>query len=218
MGQELPDNLDMLRAMVSRLNAATTEASAVVSAVEEYLGEELCIGVSGASRPFDSQRVLGDGERELLVTSHLAFGRLSGRERVYVLKVTLEKAEWKEQFTKIVNEECTPWSACSREVKLQSFALLPELLGNLATRVEEVAVQTSRTVQTVRDLLDAMRQPAPPAELEPLPPPTPEPAPAHEPEPSPPPSEAISLHELTASSAPNLFKRPRPKVMTGNGL
>jgi hypothetical protein len=210
MGQELHESFDTLRAMASRLNSATAEATAVVSAVEDYLGEELGIGVSATSGPFDSQRTLGESERELLVTSHLAYGRVNGRDRIYILKATLEKTEWKESFTKIVDEDRTPWSACSREVKLQSFALLPELLGNLATRVEEVATQTYRTVQTVRELLDVMRQPAPTVELEPpYDPPAPD---------SPVPGEATSLHELTASAAPSLFKRPRPRVTTGNGV
>jgi hypothetical protein len=201
MGQELPENLDALRSMASQLNAATAEAGAVISAVEQYLGEEICIGVSGASPPFDSQRAIGDGEREHLVTSHLAFGRVSGRDRIFVLKATLEKTEWTEHFSKVVAEDHTPWDACSREVKLQSFAMLPALLGNLAARVEEVAAQTSRTVQTVRELLDAIRQAPPAAELEP----------------PPSPGEGVSLHELTASSAPDLFKRPRAKATTGNG-
>src|SRR5436305_10882495 len=142
MGQEVRQDMDALRGIAAQLNAAIAEANGVVQAVDHFLGEELCIGVSAASRPFDSQRALGDDDRELVVTAHLAFGRVQGKDRIYVLKVTLEKNEWKENFTKIVAEDRTPWSACSREVKLQSFAMLPELLGNLAARVEEVASQT----------------------------------------------------------------------------
>ena len=95
----------------------------------------------GGEPPFDSQRVLGDDDRELVVTTHLAFGRVQGKDRIYVLKATLEKNEGKENFTRIVAEDRTPWAACSREVKLQSFAMLPELLGNLAARVEEVSTR-----------------------------------------------------------------------------
>ena len=189
----------------------------MVQAVDHFLGEELSIGVSAASRPFDSQRVIGDDARELIVMSHLAFGRVQGKDRVYVLKATLEKNEWKENFTKIVAEDRTPWAACSREVKLQSFVLLPELLANLAVRVDEVANQTTRTIETVRSLIEAMKQPAlPEQELE------------HdlgtsevrgpeqdgeeqgeddgEPE-----SGDVPLHELTVAAAPSLFKRPRGK-------
>ena len=215
MGQELNDNLGSLRAMAPQLNAATAEASSVVQAVEQFLGDELAIGVAGASRPFDSQRAIGEGDRELLVTSHLAFGRFNGRDRIYVLKATLEKAEWKEHFTKVVAEDRVPWTACSREIKLQSFAMLPELIGNLASRVEEVALQTTKTVQTVRELLDAMRHStqAPPPPPAPSHSRAPDPAPAHEPDPEPA-SDGLSLHDLTANATPGLFKRSRARSMS----
>src|SRR3954447_20286253 len=202
MGHEPREDLDALRGIAAQLNATTTEAGAVVQAVDHFLGEELCIGVSAASRPFDSERVLGDDDRELVVTSHLAFGRVQGKERVYVLKATLEKNEWKENFTKIVAEDRTPWAACSREVKLQSFALLPELLGNLAVRVEEVSNQTTRTIETVRALIEVMKQsPAVEHEL------------VHDPgDPVADEPVDVPLHELTVSAAPSLFKRPRPKA------
>ena len=159
MGQELQEDVDTLRGIVSQLNAAAAEASAVVQAVDVFLGDELSIGVSASSRPFDTQRVTGDDNSELVVTSHLAYGRVQGKERLHVLKTTLAKNEWKEDFTKTVAEDRTPWSACSREVKLQSFVKLPELLAALATRVEEVASQTSKTVETVRSLIDTMKEP-----------------------------------------------------------
>jgi hypothetical protein len=201
MGQELREDVEALRGIAAQLNAATAEASLVVQAVDHFLGDDLCIGVSAATRPFDSQRAIGDDDRELVVTSHLAFGRVQGKERIYVLKATLEKNEWKENFTKIVAEDRTSWSSCSREVKLQSFAMLPELLANLAVRVDEVANQTTRTVETVRELIDVMKQPpAPPRALER------EVEHAAEDEPA-----DVPLQELTVSAAPNLFKRPRPK-------
>src|SRR4051794_26005737 len=218
MGHEPREDLDALRGIAAQLNATTTEAGAVVQAVDHFLGEELSIGVSAASRPFDSQRVIGDDARELIVMSHLAFGRVQGKDRVYVLRATLEKNEWKENFTKIVAEERTPWAACSREVKLQSFVLLPELLANLAVRVDEVANQTSRTVATVRSLIEVMKQP--PLQEHELghEPGTPElRGPEQEGEANgenegEPESGDVPLHELTVAAAPSLFKRPRAKV------
>jgi hypothetical protein len=221
MGPETRENLDALRGIAAQLNAANIEATVVVQAVDQYLGEELHIGVTAVSRPFETQRILGDGERETLVTSHLAFGRVHGKDRTYVLKATLEKDEWKEGFNKVVAEERTPWCNCPRELKLQSFSMLPELLGNLAGRVSEVALQTSRTVETVRELMEIMRQP--PLASAPRVPDAFDGAkpggddgddrPAQE-EPSEESVEAaeVSLQELALNSAPNLFKRPRAKV------
>ena len=91
MGQEIREDLDALRGLAAQLNAATAEASMAVQSVDHFLGDDLCIGVSAASRPFESQRALGDDDRELIITTHLAFGRVQGKDRIYVLKATLEK-------------------------------------------------------------------------------------------------------------------------------
>jgi hypothetical protein len=207
MTDEPRENLEALRGMATQLNAATTEAGMVVQSVDHFLSEELGVGVSAMTRPFDSQRAIGEDDRELVVTTHLAFGRVQGKERLYVLRATLEKNEWKENYTKIVGEERIAWSACSRELKLQSFAMLPELLANLAVRVDEVANQTSKTTAIVRDLIEAMKHPSPrqldrerqpEAELDPLEETVSEPG-------------DIPLHELSVSAAPELFKRPRPR-------
>ncbi len=192
MAQDLCVDQDSLCLMTKHLNTAVAEANAIVQAVDHLLGEELGIGISAASRAFDSQRAIGDDDRERLVTSHLAYGRVSGKNRLYVLTATLDKNEWKEPYTQIIAEERTPWAACSREVKLQSFAMLPELLGSLASRVEEVAIQTTKTVEMVRELLDAIR----PSQEEPAPSPA---------------ASAPNDLDLSVNSDPTLFKRPRPK-------
>ncbi len=227
MGQEQRDEMDVLRGIAAQLQAATAEASAVVEAVDHFLAEEVGIGVSVASRPFDSQRVM-DNDRELVLSAHLAYGRVQGKDRIYVLRATFEKNEWNESFSKLVAEDRTPWSACPREVRLQSFALLPELLANQAVRIEEVVNQTTKTSETVRGLIQAMKLPHPRSRSETetgtAPAPVPLPVPvnpsgpqdqdtleddetANEPE-----GANVPLQELTINAAPNLFKRPRAKV------
>jgi hypothetical protein len=162
MAQDILDGLESLTAILPLLNSAMAEATAVVQAVDQFLAEELAVGPWVASRPFDTQRAIGDDGRELLVTSHLACGRVSGKYRIHVLNATLDRADGKDQFTQIVGEERTPWLSCSREVRLQSFAMLPELLGLLATKITEITTQTTRTVETVREVLKSMgRYPTP---------------------------------------------------------
>ncbi len=161
MAQDLIDGLESLTAILPQLNSAMAEATAVVHAVDQFLSEELAVGPWVASRPFDTQRAIGDDGRELLVTSHLACGRVAGKYRLHVLNATLDRAEGKDPFTQIIGEERTPWLSCSREVRLQSFAMLPELLGMLATKISENTSQTTKTVETVRELLKSMgRMPA----------------------------------------------------------
>lgn len=149
-------DLDSLGIVVSQLNGAIAEASGVVQDVDRYLAEEFDIGVWAISRPFDSQRGTGEEGRELLISSHLAYGKAAGRSRLHVLTAALERADGSDQFTQIVSEERTPWPLCPREIKLHSFAMLPELLGTLASKAEEIAAQTSRTSETVRQLLETM--------------------------------------------------------------
>src|SRR5690348_11253576 len=114
MARETRADLDSLRVIVSQLNGALSEASGVVQDVDRSLAEEFDIGVWAISRPFDSQRASADDGRELLVTSHLAYGKVAGRTRIHVLTATLEKAEGTDQFTQIVAEERTPWPLCPR--------------------------------------------------------------------------------------------------------
>jgi hypothetical protein len=162
MAQGLFDGLDSLTSVLPSLSSAIAEATAVVEAVDQFLAEELAVGPWVASRPFDTQRALGDDGREFLLTSHLACGRLAGKYRVHVLTVTLDRVEGKDPFNQIVGEERTAWQTCSREVRLQSFALLPELLGLLGTKILEITLETSRTAETVREVLKSMggfRQP-----------------------------------------------------------
>jgi hypothetical protein len=156
MAHESRADLDSLRVIVSQLNGALSEASGVVQDVDRYLAEEFDIGVWAISRPFDSQLTSGDDGRELMISSHLAYGKAAGRSRIHILAATLEKGEGSDQFTQIVSEERIPWPLCPRETKLHSFAMLPELLGTLASKAEEIAAQTSRTSETVRQLLETM--------------------------------------------------------------
>ena len=156
MAREPRADLDSLRIVVSQLNNVLAEASGIVQDVDRFLSDEFDIGVWAISRPFDSQRVSGEDGRDYLVTTHLAYGKVAGRSRLHVLTATLDKNDAGDQYTQILSEERTPWPLCPREVKLHSFAMLPELLGTLALKAEEIAAQTSRTSQTVRDLLAAM--------------------------------------------------------------
>ncbi len=156
MAQDLTDDLESLAEILPQLNHAVTEATAVVHAVDQFLVEELAVGPWVASRPFDTQRAIGDDGRELLVTSHLACGRVAGKYRLHVLNATLDRSEVKDQFTQIVGEERTPWPSCSREVRLQSFSMLPEVLGQLASKIAEITTQTTRTADTVREVLKSM--------------------------------------------------------------
>ncbi|MFO0951574.1 MAG: hypothetical protein U0835_10555 [Isosphaeraceae bacterium] len=162
MAQDVIEGLESLSAILPQLNSAMAEATAVVHAVDQFLAEELAIGPWVASRPFETCCAIGEDGRELVITSHLACGRVGGRYRLHVLNATLDRPDGKDQFTQIIGEERTPWLSCSREVRLQSFSMLPEVLSLLAAKINEITSQTSRTVETVREVLKSMgRYPSP---------------------------------------------------------
>ena len=207
MAHELAEDLLPMSTLLPQLTSALAEATSVVQVVDEFLGDELPVGPWVASRPFDTQRAEGEDGRELLITSHLACGRVAGKYRLNVLNVTLDRAEAKDQFTQIIDEERTPWLACTREIRLQSFAMLPELLSQLSTRIVEITTQTNKTSETVRDLLRSMGRPpvsrsstsAPAASIEDL-----EVDPREE-------SEFATSGFLVNPLGDELFKRPRMK-------
>ncbi len=203
MAQDLIDGLESLTAILPQLNTAMAEATAVVHAVDQFLAEELAVGPWVASRPFDSQRAIGDDGRELLITSHLACGRVAGKYRVHVLNATLDKSDGKDQFTQIVGEERTPWLSCSREVRLQSFSMLPEVLSQLAGKINEITTQTTRTVETVREVLKSMGRY--PTTATPIPNGQPYVRPESQDE------EFAGNGYVVSSSGSDLFKRPKVK-------
>jgi|GEM_PF-1910544 hypothetical protein len=166
MAHDPYDGIESLTSVLPQLNSVMAEATAMIHAVDQFLAEELAVGPWVASRPFDTQRAIGDDGRELLVTSHLACGRVAGKYRLHILNATLDRAEGKDQFTQIIGEERTPWISCSREVRLQSFAMLPDLLSLLAAKINEITVQTTKTVEAVREVLKSMgRYPSPTSSL-----------------------------------------------------
>jgi hypothetical protein len=81
MTEELRKKLVALRAAAPALNKATSEAAAVVAAVEKFLAE-LSLGLSMHTHVFDSVHAPPagdeDGEEERRVFYTLAYGRVAG--------------------------------------------------------------------------------------------------------------------------------------------
>jgi len=198
MDQDLHDRLDSLTAVLPRLDAVMDGATDLVRAVDRFLVEELPVGPWLASRPFDSQRTVGEDGRELRLTTHLACGRVDDVYRLHVLRATLDRPEGQESFSQVVAEERTVWHACPPEIRLQAFVLLPELLGLLAGKINEITTQTARAIETVRAMLGSINNREGRASD-----PAPLPHGADVPSPS-------TVEETSARG--ELFKRPRLKI------
>lgn len=166
MTEELKMKLAKLRTLAPELNKATDEATAVVQAVERMLGPELSLGISADvcfdTWPAEGYEREGDDEHRLdevpTVFAVLVYGRVDGRFCLHVLEETRREGTndrgHPTYFTLAV--ERTPWSSCPRDVKLKSFAALPDLLGEICDEVENLTAESVKTSKAARDLIEAM--------------------------------------------------------------
>jgi len=156
MTEELYGKLVALRDAASTLNRATDAAAAAVAAVEDFLAA-LGIGLSTQTRTFAGDprpRVAGEEERRVFYS--LAYGRVAGTYCVHVVAESRRKEAGPPEVWETISGEEIPWSSCPREVKLRSFALLPELLEQIAGKGLELAEETAETNATVRDVFAAI--------------------------------------------------------------
>ena len=127
-----------LRAIAAKLKAATEEAGQIVPTVEALLREKGSPGLAAESSPFAEAQVEPDDEVERSTASRLAYGRMAGKHRLHFRKTFLVRprsaagAAWEP-----AGDERTAWSSCPREVKLESFVKLPELLGAISRKAGE---------------------------------------------------------------------------------
>lgn len=150
MTEELRQRLASLRTIAPQLNNATNDASAVVQSVERLLGEELSLGVSAVSSEFDVsvEPITNSDGDNALTRSHLAYGRVAGKYRVFILRNSFD-----EDSGEPLCSGQTPWSSAPREDKLLSFSKLPELLGLIADGAKRLADESTKTVSEVLSLI-----------------------------------------------------------------
>jgi hypothetical protein len=155
MAAKLRERMDMLRAIAPRLNATTDQASKLVAAVERLLVKELSIGVS-AEAEFDGTDRTDEEGRRVHDCRSLAFGRTSaGTFCIHVLEETgvLDRDG---QWDYSVSKQVILWPSCSREMKLQSFEKLPELLSAIIAKAEQLAKTADETASKVEELMGAV--------------------------------------------------------------
>jgi len=175
MTEELKMKLAKLRTLAPKLNEATDEAAAVIATVERLLGQELSLGVTAqqwyGQRTAEGYESDEDDESHRLdeaptVSMALAYGRVDGRFCIHVVEETTRDGVDDRNFatTFTLSVERTPWISCPRDMKLESFAALPGLLGGLADEVERLTSKAAETSKAARELLDAMGGTATPSQ------------------------------------------------------
>ena len=135
MGKSLSVSALSLRTSAARLNALADEAAVLVRELERFLGEECSLGV------YASVKVAAldpDGEYSRLIQ----YRRHASRFRIVVTEGSCEE-----------DEDSKPWSDCSRDVKLQSFERLPELVSEITKQLDAKIRKAEATVESVAEIL-----------------------------------------------------------------
>ncbi len=168
MSEAIRDSLEQLRQLSPELNAATDQANAIIERVEKFLAEECSIGVPeevevsvvpyGLDHAIVEESPMGIGFRKAVI---LAYARCQGTYRFVVRteKQIVDMTEYGPDDVReceILSEQ--PWAQCPREVKLETFAFLPELLQAIAAQAAELASKAVDTGKTIQAVLKAFGQ------------------------------------------------------------
>jgi hypothetical protein len=142
-GEQMADDLSVaferLRTSTSRLNALTDVAAQTIRDTEAYL-EELHVGVA-AWVPV----VTVWDEKDVRDRCEISLQYIRPDEKKF--RVVVEFASFTEDFHH--GDEVKPWAECTREHKLRTFEKLPDLLVEIARKVDE---QVSKAEQTVAEV------------------------------------------------------------------
>jgi hypothetical protein len=129
----------VLRAAARELNSAAAQADAMVAAVERLLGEELKLLISANSGPLAGD-VFADDEDDVARNGGsrrefwLEYCTCVGAYGIYIVEelITQVRTSGGNTRRKVSRRYHTRWSDCTRAMKLQAIANLPDLLKNLA--------------------------------------------------------------------------------------
>jgi hypothetical protein len=139
MADDLSVAIERLRTSTQRLNAICDQAAQTVRDTEAYL-EDLHVGVA-ASVPVITIWHDEDG-RERTVTSLEYLRPESQKFRIAV------------EFASYFDGEChdrevKSWAECSRDDKLRTFEKLPDLIVEIARKVDERVLKAEQTINEV---------------------------------------------------------------------
>jgi hypothetical protein len=152
MTDELKRRMARLREIAPRLNAATDQASKLVTQVEKFLVDELHIGVSAQVCYEDVPAGIDDDGHALSTRHSLAFGRIGGTFRIHVVMETADLDDGSSPRTTL-SQERVLWPSCNRETKLKAFEKLPELLDKIIEEAERLARTADDTTSKVNAMI-----------------------------------------------------------------
>ena len=155
-------SLKKLRELAPALNKAADDAGRIIRDVEHLLSDELNVGVK-AEVVFRREDEGNDPAAERYDQGRyfsLAYRRVSGdRFRIAVVEelyYTYRDARGTHaEAWETIHE--IPWAECPRDLKLESFPELPQLLEELVTKAEAAADSVKKTQEAVKEILGEVK-------------------------------------------------------------
>lgn len=164
MSESLKKKLARLQEIAPKLNMASDNADALVRVVEKLIGDDLSLGIPAESGPFSILAVRvedddeDDADRADRVSFRLVYGPIQGTYRIYVVREGTRAGP--DPATDPGDDtERIPWEGCPREIKLEAFLRLPEVLERIADKAQSLEFRARTTTRAVHKLLEAMRPP-----------------------------------------------------------
>jgi hypothetical protein len=142
MTHGLRDQIAQLRAITPQLHAITDEAALIVQKVEAFLGEECKLGLS-AGLKFDQH----DDGNTYEFYRRLDYTRIDNQFRLVVSEYEEYPSGDATQLSR------SAWVNCTREMKLRTIEIIPDLLEVIGQTVQKTIKQTQAAALKVNELL-----------------------------------------------------------------
>jgi len=142
--ESLRTSFDLLREIAPKLNAATDDASRVITQVEKFLNDDCSLGLDAEVRV---RGVLNEETEEWEDDAvWLAYARCGSGFHIAIQSI---------------DEDGNPgeyriWSQSPRDLKLLTFPKLPALLQEVEAKAGEALRATEEAASAAREILDAM--------------------------------------------------------------
>lgn len=146
MSETLHDAVAHLRNLSSHLNDVTDQATAAVRRVETFLNQECRLGLSVFVPVADP----APGAAAL----QLGYARTAGRYRIVVRTLCLDASD--DDPDAVDGDDMVAWTECPREIKLDAFQQLPDLLGVLQQHLTQVIARTDQAVAAARNITEVL--------------------------------------------------------------
>jgi uncharacterized protein Yka (UPF0111/DUF47 family) len=143
MADPLSDAIEELRRSSARLNEITDKAAETVRRIEDFLNDECSLGIEASVKTKEEQ---DDG---LFYSRLLAYRRYGAKYRIVVEE---EDTSCPDPWT------IKAWSDCTREVKLETFPWLPELIKKIAAEVDKTIKEAEQVSQTVTQMVQSLQK------------------------------------------------------------